>query len=118
MKTYRGQLNVGTHSESEDVLLLDSEPLAELLEWTHLQRITVRYWVTDAPVDKEEAKEAFIGELLGRSDTEFGARYSEITGYLWTDEELNVGGHDLLAELKSYSGQWLILEVEAAPCEK
>lgn len=114
MKTYRGQLNVGTHSESNDVLLLDSEPLAELLEWTHMQRITVRYWVTDAPVDKEEAKGAFLAGLLGMADVDFGARYSETTGYLWTDEELNVGGHDLLAELRSYAGQWLVLEVEAA----
>jgi hypothetical protein len=36
---------------------------------------------------------------------------SEYTGYLWTDEDLMVGGHDLLAELKSHLGKFCHLYV-------
>jgi hypothetical protein len=50
-------------------------------------------------------------EMLGEGDATFGARYSEDTGYLWTDEELNVGGHDLLGELESHEGRYCLLEI-------
>ena len=50
-------------------------------------------------------------KFIGGIEADFNPRYSEITGYLWTDEELNVGGHDLMAELKSNVGKWLILEI-------
>lgn len=43
---------------------------------------------------------------------EYVDQYSEITGCLWTDEELKVGGHDLLAELDSYNGKYLVMEVK------
>jgi hypothetical protein len=31
---------------------------------------------------------------------------------LWTDEDLNVGGHDLLEEIRSYLGKFIYLEVD------
>ena len=52
--------------------------------------------------------------VMGDANVDLQSRYSEITGYLWTDEDLNVGGHDLLAELKGHVGKWLIMEVEEA----
>src|SRR5437868_3327415 len=39
------------------------------------------------------------------------SHYSEITGYLWTDENLMVGGHDLLDELRSHKGSFVHLEI-------
>ena len=41
----------------------------------------------------------------------FGACYSEYTGYLWTDEEVLIGGHDLIEELRGCEGKWLLLEI-------
>jgi hypothetical protein len=39
-------------------------------------------------------------------------RYSETTGYLWTDEKLQVGGHDLIEELSGSAGKFLIFEAD------
>lgn len=53
----------------------------------------------------------------GRRFLEAGQRvryehaYSEITGYLWTNEDLIVGGHDLIAELRTYQGQFAVIEI-------
>lgn len=91
---------------------VEDEPLAERLEFMDCRTVTVRYWVAEKQCTKEEAVEDFAGTLMGRAKSDFGARYSEITGYLWTDEHIQVGGHDLLDELKSYIGQFLILEIE------
>lgn len=114
MKTYTGLLSLHNSGEAEDILFLSAlmNPLALELEWMSGKIITVRYWITDQEKTKEEAKESFINSLAGIGDIEYTDRYSEITGYLWTDENLNIGGHNLLDELKSYVGKWLILEVE------
>lgn len=117
MKTYEGLLCLHSYGEADDILFLSSasNPLAEELEWMHRKNVTVRYWVTGKPCSKEEASAEFLKTCMGAADVDFGSRYSELTGYLWTDEELCVGGHDLIAELKSNVGKWLILEVEVTP---
>ena len=113
-RTYTGLLSLHIYGEADDILFLSTllDPLAEELEWMKGKNVTVRYWITDKQVSKEDAVEGFVGQLMGIADCEFGARYTEVTGYLGTDEELNVGGHDLISELKSAVGKWLILEID------
>lgn len=117
-KTYQGLLSLHSWGEAEDILFLSNlqEPLAEVLQdnIAH-QTVTARYWITDKPATKEEAQENFVKEIMGATDCDFGSHYSELTGYLWTDEEIKIGGHDLMRELRSHVGKWLILEVEIHP---
>jgi len=114
MNAYEGWLSLAYHGEADDVLFLSSlhDPLAEELEEISGKQVTVRYWVTGVKVSKEEAKSGFLNEMLGMADVRFNVAYSEVTGYLWTDEDLNIGGHDLLEELKGSVGEYLILEIE------
>ena len=114
MKSYRGLLSSHSHGDSTDVLFLSSiaDPLAEELKWMHGKNVTVRYWLSDVDAEKDSVDEEFLKVMSGYADVEFWARYSEITGYLWTDEELTIGGHDLMWELSSNEGKWLILEIE------
>ena len=72
---------------------------------------SVNYWVCDEQCSPNEAQEAFLKKVMGATDGRFSINWSEITGYLWTDEELNVGGHDLAQEIRSNIRKWLILEV-------
>jgi hypothetical protein len=114
LKTYTGLLSLHSWGEADDILFLSSvsEPFAEELQWIVGKQATVRYWITDKPATRDEAHEDFVRHVLGAVEGEFGSRYSEHTGYLWTDEKLTVGGHDLIGELKAAVGKWLILEVE------
>ena len=114
IETYTGLLAVHSYAGEEDVLFLSSLscPLVDELQWMCGKCVRVRYWITDQRVSKEEAQSAFSRRLVGQVEGVFGAKYSEITGYLWTDEELTVGGHDLVAELYTHEAKWLILEVE------
>lgn len=113
--TYQGLLCLHGYGEADNILFLSSleKPLAEELEWDIKKKtITVRYWITDKQCSRDEAQEAFMKRVFGMAECDFESHYSEITGYLWTDEDLKVGGHDLLAELKSHIGKWLILEID------
>ena len=113
-KTYQGLLSLHSCGEYDEALYLSSlrESLADELGWMRNKTVTVRYWITDKPCTKDEAQQAAMLQIMGLADVDFGARYSDITGYLWTDEDLNIGGHDLLTELKSNIGKWLILEID------
>lgn len=120
----QGYLRVGTNGE-EDVLKIEpyrnhgGEIVAELLRDSFSRKtVTVRYYICEEEMSLDEASETFIrkvlglGEVDGEMDAEYSVAYSDITGHLWTDEGINIGGHDLLEELYSYAGRYLILVVD------
>jgi hypothetical protein len=74
--------------------------------------LSVQYFVAGAEMNVDELQAAWLERLYGLGDVKYGVHYSEITGYLWTDEDIMVGGHDLLSELKSYDGKFLYLEIQ------
>jgi len=114
MKTYTGLLAKHNTGE-EDFLFLSSvrRALADELQYKlNGKCVTARYWITDKECSKGEAIDGFIRRLHGDASCAFFSHYSELTGYLWTDEYCKIGGHDLIAELGSYVGKWLILELE------
>jgi len=118
IKKYRGTLRLGVHGEGYDILFLgDDDPLAEVISddiEQHGRYLTARYWTAGASRSDGDMAEGAIREMLGAGDAEFRHAYSEITGYLWTDEEIKVGGHDLLAELQAQAGRYCLLEITYA----
>lgn len=113
--TYQGLLCLHTTQESSQLLYLSTiiPSLAEELRSRIARKtVSVRYWITDKETSKEQAQEEFLKKLMGIAECDFGAQYSEHSGYLWTDEECKIGGHDLISELKNYAGKWLILEID------
>jgi hypothetical protein len=123
---YRGKLSIhDTTGEDDEILCLDvadgqrwiddEQILARHIEEdieTYGSYLSVRYFISNVELDEDALITDWLNHLEGVGNAEYGARYSEITGYLFTDEDLNVGGHDLLEELKTYVGQYLNLEIE------
>ena len=88
-------------------------PLSEILkEQIGKRKVSVRYWITKVECAPRAAKEAFIRSLFGKMDAEYDSHYGDITGFLYANEHLKIGGHNLLEELKTHDGKWLILEVD------
>lgn len=87
--------------------------LVNLLMTLSGKKASVRYYISDNPIESEDAvSEAYFSTLTGAVDALYLVNYSDYTGYLWTDENLKVGGHDLMAELKNYAGKYLLLVAE------
>jgi hypothetical protein len=115
--TYIGHIRIGSHYDDDDILFVDSydEPFAEVVEGDlgeESRNVSVRYWISDAPFSKQELLENSIRILAGDTECKYFVHYSDETGYLWTDEELQIGGHDLLRELKDHEGKYLYLEID------
>lgn len=75
------------------------------------KQLTVRYYTSDTPIPESPA-ESFMAVLMGGAEVNYSMAYSEITGYLWTDQDLIIGGHDLRDELETFIGKYLHLEID------
>lgn len=116
---YCGLLRKTNNGEENDLLGLmqnnESVILAQLIKddmdnYGHY--ISVRYYVSNVNSSFDEISKEFFMKLMGHEHINYGVNYSEITGYLWTDEEIVIGGHDLLNELKGSFGKYLYLEIK------
>ena len=93
---------------------LEESPLVERVKgylWQVGEFASVRYATASSPIDEDKFIDLEIRTSLGETDAKYNEHYSDLTGYLWTDEELQVGGHDLLNELKTYADQYLYMEI-------
>jgi hypothetical protein len=112
---YKGFIREGNYGEHCQAIFIGDmeEPLAEELQHTISNKnVSLRLWVSEEEKTKDEILEGFLAALYGRAFVEYHDNYSDYTGYLWTDEELSIGGHDVMRELMSYIGFYVILEID------
>ena len=115
-KVFKGWLSIRNVEEPEheyileaQALHLDNVPFTETLEEFTGKVVSIRYYCSDKEISLEEAQEAFVNHLVGRSFIRFSIHFSELSGFLWMDEDFRIGGHDYLQEMKGHIGKYLIL---------
>lgn len=111
--TYKGFIAEDECGDKCDALFIGDTVIAkELSDEIENKQISVQYWIADKEMTKDELQEGMLKKLFGTIDVEYWASYSDVTGYLWTNQELKVGGHDLLDELQSNLGKYIYLEID------
>ena len=127
---YRGWLRYAHNGEEDDILAVPSartsaadDEYGDAEEDRYLAAavrrdmaeygrfLSVRLWTAAVELDADRMREEFLREALGYGTAEYEMQYSEDTGYLYTTEELDFGGHNLLAYLKSQIGRFAQLEI-------
>jgi len=116
--THKGWLSVGDDADCHETVFLNGEPITEELDYMDRHLVTVRYYISDKEDTLENIQDNFIKSLHGDSVAEYYPVYSEMTGYLWTTENLKIGGHNLLQELETYHGKYLYLLVDIEDVEE
>ena len=111
---YKGFISERERGEHYDAVYIGDtdEPIAFELESINRKQVSVRYFISDTEKSKNELTENFICSLAGATNADYSDRYSDLTGYLWTDEELNIGGHDLMKEIKENIGKYIYMEID------
>jgi hypothetical protein len=108
-----GRIKNTDWSTENDGLRVGTEILSEYFE-ENLRRkyVTVRFYISDAEKSAAEMKENHILQMIGSVDADFGAHYSDLTGYLWTDDDLKIGNHDVIEFLREHDGKYLYMEID------
>lgn len=114
-KIYKGLISQKEHGENwrADFIGDLNEPITQIFQEEFCYcNVTVRYFISEIEKTIDELQENLIQTISGYLEADYTDRYSEITGYLWTDEEIKIGGHDLLDIIASNVGKYIYLEVE------
>jgi hypothetical protein len=116
-KVYQGIIS----EDSYGFLTVDDMSLACDVEcdWEKFigKEVFVRYYITKDKMTEEKAAEKLIQKMSGVLEAEYELdAYSEWTIMEWK-ENLSVGGHDLISELQSHEGKYLVLIIESTPTQ-
>ena len=88
-----------------------SKNLEDICGWAH-KYASIQMLTGKTPIDMDHIDETKIVSMMGEVDSKYYHRYSDYTGYLWTEEEFKCGGHDLLKILESHLGEYIHIEIE------
>lgn len=111
-----GYVREGQYKEWE-AMYIDDQLLAEILMPFEGQEVYLCYAFDTAPITMERFVELAIMTAEGLVDINFGGHYSDITGPLWLDEDLIVGGHDLEPIFWERRGQYGALVIQTEPID-
>jgi len=112
---YNGFIKERDFGENDQALFIGEMPLPLVKEFEEClkgRQVSVRYWVSAKEKSKDQIKEDALRRILGFVDAKYDDIYTESTGYLWTTEDLSIGGHDVIKELRSHAGKFVYLEVD------
>lgn len=91
------------------------DTLADLLKQKG-NYVSCKYYLTDEKVEGtlEDLEEQYLQSILGVGDVDYNHNWSEYTGYLWTELDFTIGGHNLGDELLKavHKGRYLYMTVE------
>ena len=73
---------------------------------------SVQMLTGDTPIDMDHIDETKVVSMMGEVESKYYHRYSDYTGYLWTEEGFKCGGHDIPKILHSHMGEYIHMEIE------
>ncbi len=90
-----------TNIETKAGIIYLAEAIEDFIDYNRKDIISFQYHISSEPFGFYELEEHMVKTSMGLVKSTFRHQYSDLTGYLWTNEKLEVGGHDLLEELRT-----------------
>lgn len=75
-----------------------AEVIEQLVDWQG-SIATFQWHISSEPLGFYELEEHLVQTAMGKVKAEFSHAYSDLTGYLWTNESVKLGDRDLLEEI-------------------
>lgn len=106
---------VKSFNGEESVVQVFSYPIAPKMErlcgWGRFA--CVNFYISDELIDNpEKAKEDYIKSIVGGAEAKYSHIHTSLTGYIGTRSDFKVGGHDILAILRSHLGKYIHMEIK------
>lgn len=88
-----------------------TKEMENILGWGYYYA-SIRFITGKIPIDPTKVEETIIESIFGNAEAEYNHVYSDYTGYLWTDENFTVGGHNIPSILISHIDEYIHMEIE------
>lgn len=108
----RGIIEQCDYGEESDGIWVGDNKLSRELSDLEDKQVSVRFYLSDVELTDEKIKEQLLLSISGSLTAEYRAAYSDYTGYLWSNDELEIGGHKLLEDLRQHIGKYCLLEID------
>jgi len=99
----------------EKETVVDSFPFTKEMEdkcsWRN-NYASIQILTGDTPIDIDHIDETKVVSMEGDVESRYYHRYSDYTGYLWTEEDFKCGGHNIPKILQSHLGEYIYMEIE------
>lgn len=106
----------GLGDGSSDVWTVGGMPLITLMPVG--KKVKVRYAFAQEPRTIEEIDINMLKVLDGQMDGRLSEVWSDVTGFLWMEEDLKIGGHNLIDVIRRHQNKYLAMEVIFDPEEE
>lgn len=109
---FNGKIVLG--SEWDSLYIGDENISSEVQDWCNGDIVKLKYYISDKPIEEYKVVENFLKTFYeGVCDADGTYMYgSSWTGCYGKNDELSVGGHDIIAELSEHKGKYCYLVVE------
>lgn len=102
LASYDGEWSAWSVRDNRGSLTYLSEAMEELVGWSG-SIATIQWHVASEPKGFYALEENLAKVVMGDVSAQFSHAYSDLTGYLWTNEKIEVNGHDVLEEIEQAS---------------
>lgn len=117
VRVLMGPITLASFEDEGEALAVGDEYLARFLEEWHETMVYAVYGFSDEPLTPHDMAQAAIEIASGIADATLHSHYSEITGYLWTDEDGRIGGHDMVGIFSRNQGKYGCLVISPNPLD-
>jgi len=77
-----------------------AEAVEDMVSWQG-SIMTIQFHIATEPLNFYELEENLVKTAMGNTTAKYSHAYSDLTGCLWTNEEVKVDKHDILREICS-----------------
>lgn len=101
--------------DDTDAIAIDGKIISSEAEYFNSLVIRLQYYISNSPIDPNKVVEAMLSTFYeGKCEAEETYVYNTTwtAGIIGGDEIFEVGGHDIIKELKSHLGKYCHLEIK------
>ena len=107
----------GQSFEPGSHLTIGGIALSEFIKSFRYKKVWCIWVVSDKFITPEDALMIGVNKAIGIATAKTGDHYSDLTGYLWTDDEGMIGGHDLVQVMECYKGKYGFVVIRENPID-
>ena len=115
-----GKIREKENGDHADALYIGADIIAEAISdnfQSHRAPVFCCWAISERPITPYDLLGIAVEQANGDVDAIYYHRYSEITGYLWTEQDAIIGGHNLVEIFGNHIKRYAILVVSDGPID-